>query len=118
VARYENIIVINPDCSKEEESELLKRITGNIEKTGAAIAKLDDWGVRRLAYPIKKKDRGHYFFFLLDMAEDKVAGLGKFYRTVDNILRHMFVAVDAAKKVLEKAPDHVVFGDVEAEARE
>ena len=33
MARYENIIVINPDCSKEEEDELLKRIATNIEKT-------------------------------------------------------------------------------------
>jgi small subunit ribosomal protein S6 len=115
VARYENIIVINPDCSKEEEDELLKRITTNMEKASATVAKLDDWGVRKLAYPIKKKDRGHYFFFLLDMPTDKVAGLGKFYRTVDNILRHMFVVVDEAKKVPEKAPDQVVFGETEAE---
>jgi small subunit ribosomal protein S6 len=115
VARYENIIVINPDCSKEEEDELLKRIATNIEKTGAVVVKLDDWGVRKLAYPIKKKDRGHYFFYVLDMAEDKVAGLGKFYRTVDNILRHMFVVVDVAKKVPEKAPDQVVFGEPESE---
>jgi small subunit ribosomal protein S6 len=115
VARYENIIVINPDCSKEEEEELLKRIAVNIEKAGAVVAKLDDWGVRKLAYPIKKKDRGHYFFYLLDMPEEKVAGLGKFYRTVDNILRHMFVVVDVAKKVPEKVPDQVIFDEAEGE---
>jgi small subunit ribosomal protein S6 len=115
VARYENIVVINPDCTKEEEEELLKRIATNIEKTGASIVKLDDWGVRKLAYPIKKKDRGHYFFYLLDMAQEKVAGLGKFYRTVDNILRHMFVVIDVAKKVPEKAPDQVIFDETEGE---
>ena len=115
MARYENIVVINPDCSKEEEEELLKRIANNIEKAGAVVAKLDDWGIRKLAYPIKKKDRGHYYFYLLDMATDKVAGLGKFYRTVDNILRHMFVVIDAEKKVLEKAPDQLNFGDGEGD---
>jgi small subunit ribosomal protein S6 len=115
VGRYENIVVINPDCTKEEEDELMVRINANIEKAGATVVKLDDWGVRKLAYPIKKKDRGHYFFFLLDMAEDKVTGLGKFYRTVDNILRHMFVVADEARKVPEKAPDQVVFDEVEGE---
>jgi small subunit ribosomal protein S6 len=115
VARYENIIVINPDCAKEEEEELIKRIVANMEKAGAVVEKVDDWGVRRLAYPIKKKDRGHYFFYLLDMNEDKVAGLGKFYRTIDNILRHMFVVVDQKKKVLEKAPEPVVFDEAEGE---
>jgi small subunit ribosomal protein S6 len=115
VARYENIIVINPDCASEEEEELIKRIVANMEKAGAVIAKVDDWGVRKLAYPIKKKDRGHYFFYLLDMDEEKVAGLGKFYRTVDNILRHMFAVVDQAKKVPEKVPDPVVFDELEGE---
>jgi small subunit ribosomal protein S6 len=115
VGRYENIIVINPDCTKEEEEDLLKRITTNIEKFGANIIKVDDWAVRKLAYPIKKKDRGHYFFFLLDMAEENVAPLNKFYRTVDLILRHMFVAVAEADKAPEKPPEPVVFDELEGE---
>jgi len=52
VGRYENIIVINPDCTKDEEEDLLKRIKENIEKLGATILKIDDWEVRKLAYPI------------------------------------------------------------------
>jgi small subunit ribosomal protein S6 len=115
VGRYENIIVINPDCTKEEEEDLLKRITANIEKFGASIIKVDDWSVRKLAYPIKKKDKGHYFFFLLDMAEENVASLNKFYRTVDLILRHMFVAVTESNKGLEKPPEPVVFDELEGE---
>lgn len=114
MGRYENIIVINPDCTKEEEEDLLKRITANIEKFGA-IVKIDDWAVRKLAYPIKKKDRGHYFFFLLEMAEENVAPLNKFYRTVDLILRHMFVAVTEANKGPEKPPEAVVFDELEGE---
>ncbi len=58
--------------------------------------------MRKLAYPIKKKDKGHYFFYLLDMAEENVTSLNKFYRTVDLILRHMFVAVTESNKGLEK----------------
>lgn len=115
MGRYENIIVINPDCTKEEEEDLLKRITANIEKFGATIMKIDDWAVRKLAYPIKKKDRGHYFFFLLEMAEENVAPLNKFYRTVDLILRHMFVAVAEADKGLETPPEPVVFDELEGE---
>lgn len=112
---YENIIVVSPDCTKEEEEDLLKRITTNIEKVGATIAKLDDWGVRKLAYPIKKKDKGHYYFLLLDLAEKNVATLNKFYRTVDPILRHMFVTVGEAKKGPEKPPEQVVFDELEGE---
>ena len=115
MARYENIIVINPDCASEEEEELIKRIVANMEKAGAVIAKVDDWGVRKLAYPIKKKDRGHYFFYLLDMDEGNVAPMSKFYRTLDPVLRHLFVSVDQKNEGPKKVPDHVSFDEMEGD---
>jgi small subunit ribosomal protein S6 len=117
VRRYENIIIISPDCTKEEEEELLKRIQGNLEKVGAETIKIDDWGVRRLAYPIKKKDRGHYYFFLLNMDEGSISTVDRFYRTMDLILRHMFTVVDEKDKGLEKPPEQVVFDELEGEAQ-
>ncbi len=115
MGRYENIVVINPDCTKEEEENLLKRIKTNIEKSGAQIVKLDDWAIRKLAYPIKKKDKGHYYFYLIDMDEGGVAGLDKFYRNVDLILRHLFVSVGENEKGPEKPPDQVSFDELEGE---
>jgi small subunit ribosomal protein S6 len=115
VGRYENIVILSPDLAKEEEEELLKRILSNLEKAGAAIVRQDDWAVRRLAYPIKKKDRGHYVFFLLDMEEENVAGMSKFYRTLDPILRHLFVNVDEKSEGPKKPPDQVSFDELEGE---
>jgi len=115
VGRYENVVIINPDCSKEEEEELLRRIKATMEKAGVSIIKEDDWAVRKLAYPIKKKDRGHYFFFLLDMDTKNVTGLNRYYRSLDNVLRHLFVRVNEKEKGPEKAPDHVVFDELEGE---
>jgi small subunit ribosomal protein S6 len=117
VRRYENIVIVAPDCTKEEEEELLRRVQGNIEKLGAELLKVDDWGVRKLAYPIKKKDRGHYFFLLLNMDEGTVVTLDKFYRTMDLILRHLFVVVDEKDKGLEKPPEPIVFDEAEAEGQ-
>ncbi len=115
MGRYENIVILSPDLAKEEEEELLKRILGSLEKAGATIVRQDDWAVRRLAYPIKKKDRGHYVFFLLDMEEGNVAGMSKFYRTLDPILRHLFVNVDEKSEGPKKPPDQVSFDELEGE---
>ncbi len=115
MGRYENIVVLSPDLAKEEEDDLMKRIQGNLEKAGATIVKLDDWAVRKLAYPIKKKDKGHYFFYLLDMDEGSVATMAKFYRTLDPVLRHMFVVVDDKSEGPKKPPDPVVFDELEGE---
>jgi small subunit ribosomal protein S6 len=117
VRRYENILIVAPDCTKEDEEDLFRRVQANIEKLGAELLKMDDWGVRKLAYPIKKKDRGHYFFMLLSMDESTVVTLDKFYRTMDLILRHLFVVVDERDKGLEKPPDQVVFDELEGEAQ-
>jgi small subunit ribosomal protein S6 len=117
VRRYENILIVAPDCTKEEEEDVLRRVQGNMEKLGAELLKTDDWGVRKLAYPIKKKDRGHYFFMLLNMEETSVVVLDKFYRTMDLILRHLFVVVDEKEKGLESPPDAVVFDEVESEVQ-
>ena len=115
MARYENIIIISPDCSKEEEEDAFKRITANIEKSKSTIISINDWGIRELAYPIKKKEKGHYFFLLVDMEKGGVVGLSKFYKTMDLVLRHMFVSVDEEKKSPTKPPEHVVFDELEGE---
>ena len=115
MGRYENIIVLSPDLAKEEEDELLKRILGNLEKAGAVVVRTDDWAVRKLAYPIKKKERGHYLFFLLDMDGGSVAGMSKFYRTLDPVLRHLFVVVDDKSEGPKKPPDQVSFDELEGE---
>ncbi len=115
MGRYENVIIINPDLSKEEEEELLKRVRANIEKAGGNIVRMDDWSIRRLAYPIKKKDRGHYFFILLDLDEGNLTALGKFYKNIDSILRYMFVRVEDDKEGPEKEPEQVVFDELEGE---
>jgi small subunit ribosomal protein S6 len=115
VGRYENIIVMSPDNTKEEDEDLLKRIRANMEKAGALIVRFDDWAVRKLAYPIKKKDRGHYFFFLLDMDTKGVGTISRFYRTLDPVLRHIFVAVDEKSEGPRKPPDQVNFDELEGE---
>ena len=109
-------MIVAPDCTKEEEDDLLRRVQANVEKLGAELLRVDDWGVRKLAYQIKKKDRGHYFFLLLSMDESTVVVLDKFYRTMDLILRHLFVVVDEKDKGLEKPPEPVVFDELEGEA--
>lgn len=115
MARYENIIILNPDSSKEEKEELLKRIRANIERTGAKIIRFDDWTVRKLAYSIKKMDRGHYYYILFDAEKGVIPQLDKFYKTLDNMLRHLFIRVEDDDEGPKTAPEHVIFDELEGE---
>lgn len=111
---YENIVILDPDYAQEEE-EILRRIRANIERLGGRIARFDDWSIRRLAYSIRKRDKGHYFYIVLDMDNESIPALDRFYRTYEPVLRHMLVRIDRKKKPLEKPPEQVVFDEFEGE---
>ncbi len=65
---YETLFILDPDISEEDIDREMDRIKGYIEKTNGNVVELDKWGVRRLAYEIRKKHQGFYVLmkFLTD----------------------------------------------------
>lgn len=57
---YETIFIANPDLSDEEYQSVLTRTREVIEKHNGVFVKSQEWGKQRLAYPIKKQDKGSY----------------------------------------------------------
>ena len=58
--RYETIAILDPDLGEDARGDLFERLTDLIPAHDGLLIELDDWGLRRLAYDIKKKVRGHY----------------------------------------------------------
>ena len=61
--RYETISIIDPDISEEARVQFLDRIQDIITQRDGYIAKLELWGMKKLAYEIRKKTRGYYVLF-------------------------------------------------------
>jgi small subunit ribosomal protein S6 len=61
---YETIFIINPSLSDDEYKNIVQKYNGILEKNKGAIIKTDLWGVQRLAYPVRKEEKG--FYVLLD----------------------------------------------------
>ena len=61
--RYESIIILDPDLSEDQRSPVLERVAELIRLEGGILVLIDDWGAKKLAYEIKKKERGHYVRF-------------------------------------------------------
>jgi len=57
---YETIYIVNPDLSQDEYREVLDRYSGLIEKNQGVLIKTEEWGIQRLAYELKKFDKGGY----------------------------------------------------------
>ncbi|MFP4194026.1 MAG: 30S ribosomal protein S6 [Desulfosalsimonas sp.] len=58
--RYENITIIDADVGEDEKNAVLERIESQISRRNGALIEFDDWGMRKLAYEIRKKKQGQY----------------------------------------------------------
>jgi small subunit ribosomal protein S6 len=57
---YETIYIVTPNLGEEEYREVIKRYNNLIEKNKGVVVKTEEWGVQRLAYQVKKLDKGSY----------------------------------------------------------
>ncbi|MEI6387390.1 MAG: 30S ribosomal protein S6 [Spirochaetota bacterium] len=92
--RQYELTVIFP--TEEELFRLGKETVGaDLAKHGAVEIKEEDKGDRPLAYPIKKKERGHYVLFTMNMDPLKIDHTEKAFKLNQNILKYLFVRVEA-----------------------
>ncbi len=87
---YEIAYIADPELDDEALAELEAKVKGWIEAAGGKLGKIDRWGKRRLAYPIKKKTDGHYVFIYADMPTEAPAIIERDFRLSEQILRFMF----------------------------
>ncbi len=92
--RYETIVIIDPDLSKEAETPILERVKDLIPQYKGFLIETDDWGTKKLAYEIKKKNRGHYVRF--DFCGDGalIQEMERLFRIDDKVLKFMTVLLD------------------------
>lgn len=92
--RYETIVIIDPDLSKEAEAPLLERVNDLIPQYNGVLIEMDDWGTKKLAYDIRKKNRGHYV--RIDFCGDGslVQEMERFFRIDDKIMKFMTVLLE------------------------
>lgn len=80
------------------EEELFRQgkeaVAGELQKQGAADVKETDMGDRQLAYTIKKKDRGHYILFTMNLDPQKVTPAERTFKLNPNLLKYLFVKVE------------------------
>lgn len=85
--RYEILLILKPEIGDEGFQEKMKSIKEHLEAEGSAFVKEDIWGLRQLAYPIKKNKKGYYAFLVFDIMPDKISTIKKEFEIEDDLLR-------------------------------
>lgn len=112
---YELGFILNPEVSEDEIRSILGRIEQIVANYGSQIVKVNQWGRRRLAYPIDRHRDGYYIFIDMILTPEAVAEIERTLRVSEIVFRHMMKRRDpkAAQKEREA---HAAAAAAQAEA--
>lgn len=96
---YESVVVIHPDLGEAGAKELIEKTRAVLESGGAQITKVEEWGLRELAYRIEKEWRGFYVLFEYQAEHAAVTEVERQLKLNDRVLRFLSV-----RKILRKMP--------------
>ncbi len=85
--QYEVGIILNPNLDGAQAAQEKESIKAVFERYGAQIKNVEDWGNRRLAYPIQKDPEGNVVFYTVEMAGENNAALQREIRLRDHVRR-------------------------------
>lgn len=91
---YETIFIVHPDVAGEDYSAVLEKFKGVLTDQGAQILKVDEWGTRKLAYPIKKQTRGGYVLVAYEANPEVIAEFERRLRIDEAIMKFQTVYLE------------------------
>jgi len=93
--RYETIVIVDSDVTESDRTSLIARIKEIIPQQEGVLIKEDLWGIKKLAYEIKKKPRGYYARYDYCGMGPVVDELERFFRIDDRVLKYLTVLLDS-----------------------
>jgi len=115
--RYETIFILEPDISDEQRKTLYEKIDGLFDTYKGLLIKRDEWGVKHLAYSVRKLKRG--FYTLLEYCGDGslVNEMERFFKITDQFMKYMTVLLDRDVDI-EKVKEEIAQAEAEVAARQ
>ena len=92
-SNYEAVYILKPDMSEEQIAALVEKFKAVVEANGT-VTEVDEWGKRRLAYPIDDLNEGYYVFMTFTADAAFPAELDRVMRITDGVMRSMIVCKD------------------------
>ncbi len=92
---YEFTYVVNPVLEEEQYKEAVEKVNKLFSDNGAEIEEVDEWGLRKLAYEIDKKNSGYYVNMYLTAPVEAIAIVERALRIDDHFMRYLTLKYDA-----------------------
>ncbi len=95
MSNYELIYIVNPEISDNDLSNVQAKINSIVAKIGGTVVNVNNWGRKKLAYPIKKFGEGNYIFTQIEMKSSATKELEANLKLANEVLRHLLIKAGA-----------------------
>jgi len=92
--QYETVIILNPVLSQDQVTETVDKFRKILTDSGAEIVYENNWGLRKLAYPIQKKNTGFYYLTEFRSNGEIIGKLELEYKRDERVMRFLTIALD------------------------
>lgn len=92
-SNYEAVYILKPDLSEEQIAALVEKFKAVVEANGT-VTEVDEWGKRRLAYPINDMTEGYYVLMTFSSKPEFPRELDRILRITDGVMRSLIVCTD------------------------
>ena len=94
MANYESVLIARQDLGAAQVNTLVSDLSEVIKKEGGEVVKIDNWGLKNLAYRIKKNRKGHYVLLNIVAPANAISEYERLVRLNEDVIRYMTVKVD------------------------
>ena len=91
---YETVFILNPVLSDTQIKETVQKFNDYLVSKGAEMISKEDWGLKKLAYPIQKKKSGFYHLLDYKVAGEAISSFELEFRRDDSVMRYLTVRLD------------------------
>ena len=106
--KYELVYVIDTALDDDARKVVIDRFNGMIEQEGGKVLKVDEWGKRRLAYPINYKTEGYYVLVNFESEATLPREIERTMQIAESILRYLIVKVEEKRSNVKPRPERKV----------
>lgn len=95
MAFYESTFIVRQDASAPDVAKLTENFSNIVIENGGKVLKSENWGLKNLAYIIKKNRKGHYVMLVLDAPDKAVKEMGRRMKLSEDVIRNLTLRIES-----------------------